>query len=70
MKKEFSDLKKTKAKAVEYQKKYLKCCEKEIQFLYGSDKFNNFMFKKKKDESKFLGWSLIEGISVTNKQLR
>jgi hypothetical protein len=72
MKKEFSNLKKTKSVAVDYQKKYLKCCEKEIQFLYGHDQFTNFIFKPKTEEGgfKLIGWGVIEGSNISSKQLR
>jgi hypothetical protein len=72
MKKEFSNLKKTKSVAVDYQKKYLKCCERELQFLYGHDQFSNFIFKPKSEEEglSFIGWGLIEGTNISSKQLR
>ena len=72
MKKEFNELKKTKSRAVENQKKYMKCCEKEIQFIYGAERFSNFIFKSKKKEvtNKFIGWSIIEGLNMSNREIR
>jgi hypothetical protein len=73
MKKGFADLKRTKSRAVEVQKKYLKCCEKQTQFLYGTDNFKNFMFIQKKEQETqgLLGWSFIEGFTASsNRQIR
>ena len=72
MKQEFANLKKTKSVAVDYQKKYLKFCEKQIQFLYGHDQFSNFIFKPKteKEGFKLIGWGVLEGANVSSKQLR
>lgn len=56
---------------MEKQKKYLKCCEREIQFIYGCDQFSNFIFKSKNDERVRLpGWSLIHGDHLSSKQLK